>query len=92
MSHIPHIHKIGDFHTSTEILSPIDSEMHFHAIGDTFTSVDPFGPGHIHTINGDSTGGPIDIILTRDALEGLEEDEEDGGGEDDEKRRDRNNY
>ena len=76
-----HIHKIDDRYTSTEIFSPIDSELHFHAIEETFTSVDPFGPEHIHQVNGVDTSGPVEIILTRDALERLE----DRGGEDEER-------
>ena len=69
-----HIHKFGNNYTSTEIVSPMDSEKHFHAVGDTFTSVDEFGPEHIHSVNGEETEGPIEIILTRDALERLEDE------------------
>lgn len=68
---MPHVHLLDGKYTSMEIISPISRNEHFHAVEETFTSVDPFGVGHTHTVDTEVTGGLIDIIITRDALERL---------------------
>ena len=56
-----HFHEMPDgTKTSVEVVVPGSPELHFHNIDGQETSIDPFGPEHIHTLDGVDTSGPIE--------------------------------
>jgi len=56
-----HIHKVGDKETRQAIIDPGNMLKHWHMLEGARTSTENFGEGHTHTINGEITGGPIEI-------------------------------
>lgn len=60
MAHL-HIHTLPDgTETSAAVVDPDNEELHWHTVNGERTSTDPFGAGHTHAIDGETTSPPID--------------------------------
>ncbi len=58
---MPHTHKLQDGReTGTEIIDPDNVRKHWHMLAGERTSNEDFGPDHVHTIDGQITGPPIE--------------------------------
>lgn len=57
-----HIHVLpGGQETTTERIDPNAPGEHWHLVDGRRTSTTPFGPGHVHTFDGQRTGGPVNV-------------------------------